>query len=81
MTNAMNALDGINQDLARSKVLAREISMLRAAQLNLRGIPALQNLRRIAERQSELESIAYLIELSDGVGADEIARCESLSAA
>jgi hypothetical protein len=77
----MNALDGINQDLARSKVLAREISMLRAAQLNLRGIPALQNLRRIAERQSELESIAYLIELSDGVGADEIARCESLSAA
>jgi hypothetical protein len=81
MTNAMNALDGINQDLARSKVLAREIAMLRAAQPNLRGIPARQNLRRISDRQSELESIAYLIELSNRVGADEIARCEAASIA
>jgi hypothetical protein len=81
MTNAMNALDGINQDLARSKVLAREIAMLRSVQPNLRGIPARQNLRRIAERESELESIGFLIGVAEHYGADEIARCEEMSKA
>lgn len=69
----------INQDIARANVLRREIGMLKQVQPNLSGIPARQNLQRIAEREDELQTLACLIDLTERVGVEDMARHELLS--
>ena len=77
MSNILTALSNIAQDHARAGVLRRELAMLRAAQPHLRGIPARHNLTRIAAHTDELNTLAVLIELTDRIGADELARCDA----
>jgi len=79
-TETMKAITEINQDIARAKVLRRELAMLRSAQPHLRGIPALHNLTRIAEREDELNTLAFLIEHADRVGVEEVVRCNAMAA-
>lgn len=75
----MNAISEINQDNSRAKVLRREIGMLRQVQPNLRGIPAHHNLARIAERESELCTLTFLIDVADRYGLEEIVMCDALA--
>jgi hypothetical protein len=77
MSNILTALSRIKQDYARADVVRRELAMLRAAQPHLRGIPARHNLARIAAHTDELNTLAMLIELTDRMGADELARCDA----
>jgi hypothetical protein len=77
MTNTMTALSRIAEDHARAAVVRRELAMLRAAQPHLRGIPARHNLARIAAHTDELNTLDMLIELTDRIGADELARCDA----
>ena len=76
----MKAITEINQDIARAKVLRRELAMLRSAQSHLRGIPARHNLARIAERADELNTLSFLIDHADRVGVEEVVRCNALAA-
>lgn len=50
-------------DLDRMKVLAREMGMLRKVQPHLRGCAVSQNLRRIKDRQDELDTLNVLAEI------------------
>jgi len=55
--------DEIANDKARVIRLSRELAMLRKAQQHLSGIPARHNLLRIAEREDELRTLTYLLDL------------------
>ena len=77
MSNILTALSRISQDLRRAAVVRRELAMLRAAQPHLRGIPARHNLTRIAAHADELNTLDMLIELTERIGADELARCDA----
>ncbi len=77
MSNIALALSRIAEDQARARVVRRELAMLRAAQPHLSGIPARHNLARIKSHTDELNTLAILIDLTERLGADELARCEA----
>lgn len=59
----MTEVHRLPQDVARAAELRREIGLLSTVQSHLSGIPARQNVARIAERRSVLESLEVLIRL------------------
>ncbi len=69
--------DHSTADKARIQVLRRELSMLRTAQAHLSGIPARHNLQRIAEREDELQTIAYMLSLYE---REDAVYCEACAA-
>jgi len=63
---------------ARVAVLRRELGMLRNAHAHLSGIPARHNALRIAERESELDTLRLTLEL---YGRDDAAEVEAAALA
>ena len=75
----MNSLTNqVRQDAARIAVLVREIGMLRQIQTHLGGIPARHNLQRIAEREDELQTLRFLLDLYE---REDTLACELKAAA
>lgn len=75
-----NEIAQIRKDIERVKILHREIAACKAAHVHLLPSMNPMNLRRIAEREQELDSLILLLEVYERFDVKEIITCNAMAA-